>query len=151
MNSTNTNVGGWPASEMRTYVNSDIYNVLPEVLRNAIINTRVVSGHGSVDTTNYTTTDKLYLLSRREVWNYIGEYDTASEQTRQLDYYESQNVTTSSYAGAIKQRNGSGYIWWLRLAGSDTANYFKSVASTGSATNSIASDTGGVSPAFRLG
>ncbi|MBQ6497450.1 MAG: hypothetical protein IJI58_01905, partial [Bacilli bacterium] len=44
MNSTNTNVGGWPASVMRAYVDSDIYNALPTELKNGIINTTVVSG-----------------------------------------------------------------------------------------------------------
>ena len=41
--SGNGNIGGWSASEMRTYVNSDIYNVLPTELKNGIINTSVVS------------------------------------------------------------------------------------------------------------
>ena len=68
MNSTSTNVGGWPATELRAYVNNDIYNALPEILRNAIINTTVVSGHGSTaGETNFTSTDKLYLLSTKEV------------------------------------------------------------------------------------
>ena len=46
MNSTDTNVGGWPASAMRTYVNETIYNALPSALRSGIINTTVVSGRG---------------------------------------------------------------------------------------------------------
>ena len=104
------NVGGWPASEMRTYVNSNIYNALPTELKNGIINTIVVSGHGNtVGETNFTSTDKLYLLSTHEVYedddgntsNGIDRYDTAYNNTRQLDYYSSQNITTSNYSGAI--------------------------------------------------
>ena len=57
MNNVNTNVGGWPSSGMRTYVNNDIYNALPEVIKNAIIDTTVVSGHGSTTgETNFTST-----------------------------------------------------------------------------------------------
>ena len=41
------NKGGWEYSEMRTYVNTDIYNSLLTLLKNAIINTTVVSGHGN--------------------------------------------------------------------------------------------------------
>ena len=158
------NKGGWKYSDMRAFLNSTtytnesidysttgIYSSLPEILRNAIINTRVVSGHGSVDTTNYTTTDKLYLLSTREVWNYTGSDDTAQGQTRQLDYYESQNVTISSYAGAIKQRNGSNAWWWLRSAYSSDAYYFYFVASGGYTNFTYAYGTYSVSPAFRLG
>ncbi|UKI56985.1 MAG: DUF285 domain-containing protein [Clostridium sp.] len=47
MNDTRTNVGGWPATTMRTFVNNDIYNSLPTDLKNAIINTTIVSGYGS--------------------------------------------------------------------------------------------------------
>ena len=69
MNDTNTNVGGWPASSMYTFVNNRIYNYLPSELRNAIIDTTVVSGHGKTSgETNFTSTDKLYLLSTAEVW-----------------------------------------------------------------------------------
>jgi|GEM_PF-3493009 len=121
MNSTNTNVGGWPASEMRTYINSDIYNALPNYLKSQIIDTTVVSSHGSTDTANFTSTDKLYLLSTKEVWGKEGtsntiDYDTAEAETRQLDYYKNQGVTTSAYSGAIKYLNGTANRWWLRSA-----------------------------------
>ena len=158
MNSTETNVGGWPASEMRTYVNTDIYNALPADLKNGIIDTTVVSGHGSTSgETNFTSTDKLYLLSTHEVFEDvdgdtsggIDYYDTAYNNTRQLDYYAGLNVTTSSYSGAIKQRSDS--YWWLRAARSNSANYFYSVSSNGSRPYYLANFTRGVSPAFRIG
>ena len=119
MNSTNTNVGGWPASELRTYVNNDIYNALPLVIKNAIIDTTVVSGHGSTTgETNFTTTDKLYLLSSHEVWEDVDGntsggpdyYDTAYHNTRQLDYYKGLNVTSLSYSSAIKKNGTSDYF-----------------------------------------
>ena len=86
MNSTNTNVGGWPATSIRTFVNNDIYNVIPDEIRNAIIDTTVVSGHGSEDTENFTSTDKLYLLSLDEV-NASGPFNSEAGITRTLDYY----------------------------------------------------------------
>ena len=153
------NKGGWEYSEMRTYVNSDIYNALPEILRNAIINTTVVSGHGSTaGETNFTSTDKLYLLSTHEVWEDVDEntssgidyYDTAYNNTRQLDYYAELNVTTSSYAGAIKQNNGSNGWWWLRSATSSYTGRFYGVNGSGVWGNTYANGTGGVSPAFRI-
>ena len=157
MNSSQTNVGGWPASEMRTYVNSDIYNALPSELKNGIINTTVVSGHGSTSgETNFTSTDKMYLLSTKEVWGKEGttnviDNDTAEVETRQLDYYSSQNVTTSNYSGAIKQRNGSNYYWWLRSANSSNSNSFYIVTYFGGWHGSNSDYTNGVSPAFRIG
>ena len=155
--SGNGNIGGWPATEMRTFVNDDIYNALPTELKNGIINTTVVSGHGNTaGETNFTSIDKLYLLSTHEVWESSGitsllSYDTVWNQTRQLDYYKSKNVTTSNISEAIKQRNGSNDYWWLRSAYSGTNTHFYTVNINGDWTNRNRSNyTCGVSPAFRL-
>ena len=155
------NVDGWPASSMRTYVNTDIYNALPTELKNGIIDTIVVSGHGSTTgETNFTSTDKLYLLSTHEVWEDvdgdtskgIDYYDTGYNNTRQLDYYAGLNVTTatSSYSGAKKQKNGSNYWWWLRAANSSKTYVFSYVYYLGYWGSNDAYATGGVSPAFRI-
>ena len=154
-----TNVGGWPASSMRTYVNTDILNALPTELKNGIIDTTVVSGHGSTPgETNFTSTDKLYLLSTHEVWEdddgYTSEgidyYDTAYNNTRQLDYYEDLYLMTLSYSGAIKQKNGSNFWWFLRSVSSDSTSGFYGVYAYGGWSDNIAGDCG-VSPAFRIG
>ena len=156
MNDTNTNVGGWPATSMRTFVNNDIYNAIPSEIKNAIIDTTVVSGHGSTSgETNFTSTDKLYLLSTAEVWaqgssNTISK-DTARDNTRQLDYYKNLGVTTSNYSGAIKKNGTSASYWWLRAANSNTGNNFYGVATGGDWGDSYSSYTRGVVPAFRLG
>ena len=147
MISTSTNVGGWPASEGRTYINSTIYESLPNDLQNVIVSTKVISGHGKTSgETNFTSTDKLYLLSTKEVW---GEalYDTLDTETRQLDYYKNLGVTTSSYAAAIKQYNGS---WWLRSAYSGNTYYFINVTDGGYLNTDIAYRSYGISPAFRI-
>ena len=155
MNSTDTNAGGWRDSAMRTYANGAFFNNLPEDLRNVIIETKVVSGHGSTTgETNFTSTDKIYLLSSHEVWedgtsNKVSRYDTAYNQTRQLDYYKNLGVTTSNYSGAIK--NGSDSIWWLRTAFSSSTDDFLVVNSNGDWHGSYASDNFGFAPAFRIG
>ena len=157
------NNGGWEYSEMRTYVNSDIYNILPDTLKNAIIDTIVVSGYGENDSTNFTTTDKLYLLSPHEVWKDIDNnenagidyYDKSYSNTRQLDYYKALDVTASSYpganySGAIKLYNNSEKYWWLRSAYNQNTSFFI-VTGSGGWGNFSSSYISGVSPAFRLG
>ena len=85
------NKDGWPATSMRKYVNSNIYNALPSALRNGIINTTVISSYGSYDSSNFTSTDKLYLLSPGEVFtDWSSQYDKAKSLTRTLDYYASK-------------------------------------------------------------
>ena len=153
MNSTNTNAGGWPASSMREYLKNDIYNSLPSELQSAIIDTKVVSGHGSTaGETNFTLLDKLYLLSPKEVWGIITiNYDSAGDSTRQLDYYATNGVTRSNCSGAIKQYNGSNTGWWLRTAVLDRTDCFRNVYNNGSVVGSYAMTSFfGVSPAFRI-
>ena len=152
MNSTGTNVGGWPGSEMRTYANGAFFNNLPEDLRNVIIETKVVSGHGNTTgETNFPSTDKIYLLSAHEVWedgtsNQVSSKDTAWDKTRQLDYYKNLGVTTSSYSRAKKNSN-----WWLRAASSHSNTSFLTVYRNGPWYNAGASSDSGFAPAFRIG
>ena len=147
------NVDGWPATSMRTYVNTDIYNAIPEALRNGIIDTTVVSGHGSEDSDNFTSTDKLYLLSPMEVWgnNSHSEYDSARNQTRQLDYYLEKGVNNTNYKDAEKRNNGGKDSWFLRAPYSTDDSGFYAVGNNGSYNGFIASMAFGVSPAFRIG
>ena len=150
------NVDGWPASSMYTFVNNDMYNALPSELRNAIIDTVTVSGHGSTSgETNFTSTDKLYLLSTAEVWaqgssNTIST-DTARDVTRQLDYYKNLNTDTVNYSPAIKNNGTSAGYWWLRAAYSNSNSIFYSVNTYGDWNTDSAGITFGVSPAFRIG
>ena len=165
------NAGGWPASEMRTYVNNDIYNALPEELRKGIIETYVVSSRGDEDITNYEnvvegsfySTDKLYLLSPQEVYgtSFTNQYDSSNGTSRQLDYYEDYQgdgytgVSTTNYEGAIKQNAGSNSRCWLRSALSANGdlfngNRFYAVNHNGIWFNFCSYYSYGVSPAFRL-
>ena len=151
MNGTATNAGGWPATTMRTFVNNDIYNAIPDEIKNAIIDTTVVSGHGKSDTENFTSTDKLYLLSTAEVWANGQSCDTARDNTRQLDYYKNLGTSTSNYSGAIKKSESSAVLWWLRAAYSIYTNNFLTVNDHGGWRSDDAYATRGVAPAFRLG
>ena len=131
MNDTATNVGGWPATSMRTFINNDIYNAIPSELRKAIIDTTVVSGHGSSNTINN---------------------DTARDVTRQLDYYKNLGTSTSNYSGAIKKNGTSADYWWLRGVYSSIDDYFFIVTGSGDWSNNYSSRAAyGVVPAFRIG
>ena len=151
------NKGGWEYTEMRTYLNTDIYNALPSELSSKIKDdTTVVSGHGSNDSTNFTTTDKIYLFSTKEIWGKEGtsnviNNDSAEAETRQLDYYKANGVTTANYSGAIKKNlSGKNSYWWLRSAGSIHSSTFFYVDNYGTWHYDDSYYTDGVSPAFRI-
>lgn len=153
MNTNGLNQNGWPRSNMYTFVNTNIYNSLPDDLKNGILSTSVVSGHESSSTSNYISTDKLYLLSPKEIFDdFSNTYDTAKDLTRQLDYYNSLGVT-SKYANTniAKKFQTSAYDWWLRTAYSQGITNFFYIDGSGTWIQESASDIKGVSPAFRIG
>ena len=141
-----TSIGGWENSNIRTKLNTTIYNQLPLELRSVIKSSTVISNVSGGN--NSTTSDKLYLLSEREVNNNT-EYDTSATYTRQLDYYKQKGVTTSkNISYTIKRVNGSPEAWWLRKSGS---SYFVYIRETGIVDGTYANSNYGVSPAFRIG
>ena len=159
MNDTVTNKGGWPGSQMKIFINNDIYNSLPNELKSVIIDTKTVSGNGREDTKPFESPDKLYLLSTAEIWSQGTDdntinFDTARDKTRQLDYYKEKGVTTNreDWNVAIKKHStGSASWWWLRSAISNSDGYFYIVGDNGSWYDLYADATIDVSPAFRIG
>ena len=160
-NSSSTNVGGWEASNMRTYLNGSFYNNLPSTLQGAINPTRVISGHGRVDIGNFTTTDNIYLLSGVEIYGSDSK-DTAANTTHELDYYVGQPTGLIEQGGRIyityprtvKKYNGKDNWYWLRSAVFNSDNVFRAAHSSGtSEAGRIAtySSNIGLAPAFRIG
>ena len=144
INDTDTNIGGWKSAKIRSYLNSDFINKLSPDLHNVIIDTTVVSGHGSRETENFISTDKIYLLSAPEIWD--TDIDTSYNYTRQLDYYVKNN--TSSFA--IKKYNNANTNWWTRTPYGTSHNFIR-VYTNGAQNNNAANATYGIAPAFRIG
>ena len=152
MNTTATNVGSFPSSNMYTFINNDIYNSLPVELQKVIINTKIISGHGSGETTNFTSTNKLYLLTPKEVYtNFSNSYDTSKDLTRALDYYFAKGVTNGNCSEAIKKNGSTATAWWFRTAYSYSNNGFYYANASGDWYSGSATNAYGVSPAFRIG
>ncbi len=149
-NSTRTSVGGWKNSELRTYINDTLFNILPSELQNVIATTKVISGHGSTEASNFETEDKLYLLSTKEIYGTKYDYDSIDDETKQLDYYKNQGVTPNNYNKVIKKYNETASRWWLRSASSSNNYPFLCAGINGSNDSDVATDSNGVSPAFRI-
>ena len=152
----NNNVALSTGDQAATIASATVTLQEPEALRNAILDTTVISGHGNhAGETNFTSTDKLYLLSTHEVWEAVDsslDSNTAYSSTRQLDYYEGLNVTSRNYSGAIKKNGNDDATWFLRSSVSSYSDDYYRVINTGKWDPlASANSFNGVSPAFRLG
>ena len=132
-------LGGYPASEMRTYLDTTIKPLLPEVVRNNL--TPVVKHSIGFTTsgevfTEMSSVETIWIPSDREIFG----------------IYES---TGPVYSLSTRNRyNGSDPIfWWLRSSFFGErigANSFR-VSESGSSNGGDASAAGGVVPGFCLG
>lgn len=128
MNAKGTNRGGYEASDMRTYLNEELFALLPDDLQDVIKERR---------------SDKLWLFSRREVFgeDYADYRYKSPEDDKQLPYYKDT-------ASRVKLRNGDTDWWWLASPSSANATYFCSVYCDGDSSNYPASSSFGVAPGF---
>lgn len=139
MNTSNTNTGGWNGSAMRGRM-STYKSQLPAALRNVIKTVKKKSGTGGGSSSGtQQTNDDLFLLSEIEIFG-TTTYSVAGEGT-QYEWYKAGN-------SRIKKVNGSANYWWERSPFSGDAGYFCSVSGSGSATNSYAYSSFGVSFGF---
>ena len=142
---------GWPQSAMYGTSNA-IYYKLPIDLQNVIADTYVVSSHRTSQEENYITTDKLYLLSLKEISGISSKNDTAASNTKKLEYYSHPNTTR------IKTKvDGTPAGWWTRTAHYSINGFYFYVRPDGNPDNTFYStaafrdsDGQGLAPAFRI-
>ena len=161
MNTENTNIGGWPGSELHSYLEGTFYNSLPSDLKSVIEPTRVISGYGNngTDSANFVSENqKLYLLSGVEVFG-SDNNDTAAGTTTQLEYYQGMEADATTpwgaqaYSRTYKGYNGSDgskEYWWMRPASSYINVYFRGVTDGNLSSCGANYSGGGLAPAFRI-
>lgn len=138
MNSSNTNVGGWKSSAMRSCM-SEFLGQLDEDLQNVIKPVNKLVSIGNNTSTIETVSDKLFLLSEVEIFGSTS-YSFVGEGS-QYDWYKAGNTK-------VKNVNGSAYYWWERSPIRGNTNGFCYVSRGGAADFSAASSSCGVSFAF---
>lgn len=163
MNSTNTNIGGWQNSRMRTTIlgnsgnpqsppTGSFLSLLPQDLRDVIKPTSKWTdnkGDGTDTAADVTsTTDYLFLLSEYEVFG-SRTCANSNENTKQKRY---QYYALNENSAIFYQHNDTlnACFWWLRSPYYSSANHFCSVWSGGGANNREANTSYGVSPGFAV-
>lgn len=125
MNSSNTNVGGWKNSAIRTSTMPLMKGYLPTAWQTAIklVNKASGTGGGSSSGTE-TVFDNCFLLAEIEIFG--STTHSVSGEGTQYAYYKAGN-------SKVKNRSGSAYFWWERSPCSGYSDYFCHVNSTGGA------------------
>lgn len=140
MNATATNVGGWEKSELRGRLNSgDLWAFLPSELQSkvkAVTKMTDNKGGGSAGAPS-ATTDKVFLLSRTEVY---GDLDSEGAQ---YEYYQTKGVTKSNYSGASSSDGR-----WTRSVSPSFSSIFRFIKSSGDWYYNSPSYTAYVFPVF---
>lgn len=135
MNTTNTNVGSWNSSAMRSRM-STYLSQFPADLRAVIKPVIKKTTAGNQSTSIQSTTDSLWLPSMKEVGLLTTNAGLADEGT--------QYPLFTDNASRIKKRSGSANYWWTRSPYTGSATYFYYVLSDGSNDYYSASDSYGV-------
>lgn len=150
MNASNTNTGGFPASELKTTLNNTIFNTLPADLRTVIkADKRLCSTKGSWA---WQEDQKLWLPSEVEVWG----HNTWSE----VGYGNGCGVQFPIFAGSLrhickgqgkgKAEQGSRANWWCGSPIASNTTDFCGVYNVGLANYSSASNAFGVPLCFTV-
>lgn len=142
MNNTNTNVGGWEESQMRTETLPWVFQNLPSTLQATIceVSKKTFAGNGSYDIV--ITADKLFLFSAVET----GAKDDGvylSEGTKYPVFtYENTRIKSK------RNEPGGYWNWWLRSPYVDDAERFQEIDYYGHASKYMAGYNEGVAFGF---
>lgn len=161
MNRVTTNGGGWEASDMRSWLNSDFLALMPSDVRRLVEPVKKPTNNwGRLTQENDTsvvseTVDRIWLLSMAEIYGRLSAqmdapwsaatYDGEGTQYR---LYAERGVTTAS-CGFCK-KTGARSWWWTRSSFAPYSVSFCDVLEGGGWHAAFAYVDGGVSPAFCL-
>ena len=135
MNTTATTTGGYDASNMKSWITSDVLPQLQSEIRNALVPVTKISGtyeNSAVVVNGQSTTESLWIASEYEMFG-TTTYENTGARYSKFDS-DSKRIKYNS--------SGSANYWWLRSAGS--AGSFRYVYSSGSAYDVSAYSTIGV-------
>ncbi len=137
MNDTRTNENGWAASGMRTYLQNDIWALIPTNVQNAIV---------AVDKTYYDYTTSSTLTCSDKVW--IPSYREVGYGTNKESFGVIYNELFTDNSKLTEKLIDSVSYWWLRSAHTDYSELFYLVSRSGKDDNYYANNPGGVVLSF---
>jgi hypothetical protein len=148
VNVSNTNSGGWPSCKLRTDLNNVVYDLLPQAVKDAIVEKTHKSSAGGQSTSLAEHSDKLWLPTEWEIFGSI-TYAAGTENGNVNKHY----AVFDSAGDRIKHlgTGGAATSWWECSPSVSLSAYFCFVSTSGGANDSGASNSIGVPLCFRIG
>lgn len=141
-NESNNNTGGYPASDLYTFVQS-MYNDLPSEWKNSIIAVPRIRDNKS-DTAAWYYEDKMIVPSEVEVFGAIFYGSKYAEADK-----KQWPIFMGGTSRIIKNFNGGNRAnWWTSSVAADNSTSFIFVRGAGDSKPYVASTLGGISIAF---
>lgn len=136
MNETSTNEGGWKESEMRNFLNNELFNALPEEVKTIIASVYKISDGGTNNKILVTTTDKCWLASYDEVGLTSGSNNLSKQGSIYSAIFSSNKNSRKKYITNDTATGG----WWLRTSyySSNSNSMFWRVTNSGGSYSDIA-------------
>jgi hypothetical protein len=136
MNEDSSNEGGYETSEMRAFINGELFNALPDELKAIINPVYKVSDGGSSNKTLVTTTDNCWLASYDEV----GLTSSSNNLTGQGELYSSIFSSNKNSRKKYITDDTAAGGWWLRTSyySANSNSMFWRVTNSGGSYSDIA-------------
>jgi hypothetical protein len=112
MNEDSTNAGGYEVSEMRAFLNGELFDALPEQLQNIIKPVYKISDGGSTNKMLVTTVDSCWLASYDEVGLISGSNNLSGQGEVYSSIFSSNKDSRKKYITDDTATGG----WWLRTS-----------------------------------
>ena len=136
MNEECDNDGGWRDSDMREYLNEEVFDLLPDDLKSVIADRHITQ---VVDDEELNSKDKLWLLSITE----IGEECETDKNNVHFSLFKDEK-------SRIKQIDGETAWYWLRSPNHTNSNDFWIVNTNGNGSSYDANSSYGVAFGFLI-
>lgn len=139
MNSTDTNVGGYGVSEMKTATLPALVNALPQWIKNRLITFSAPTSEGNQSSTIESVgNNKLALRSEYEI---RASVSNSYREGEHVSYYNTSNRYKKKLGNT-----GSNNAYWCRSPRKSDSNGFASISSSGASSGGSATMTYGIAP-----
>ena len=148
MNSSDTNAGGWVSCALRTTLNTTIYETLPQVVKDAIVEKTHKTSAGSKSTSLVEHSDKLWFPTEYEI------FGTTSRAASTENGNVNKHYAVFDTAGDRVKHIGTGGAatdWWECSPAVGGSANFCGVGTSGGVGSAGTSNSLGVPLCFRIG